>query len=89
MKLFNLPDDWEKAIGHLNQIIEAKDAKLEILVEALRFYAGPWTNEDCDKRNRDGGFFPYGVEETDQGKDQGKIAMQALTDAGYPPEGKK
>ena len=52
------------------------------VIEALSFYAEEWSNPECDKLIKEGGFFPYSIDETIQAKDAGSKARQALAKIG-------
>ena len=56
------------------------------VIEALRFYAEKWSNPECDKLVKEGGFFPYSIDETIQAEDAGSKARQALTKVGVIDE---
>lgn len=46
--------------------------------EVLGFYGVEWTNPEMDEEIKNGGFFPYSIDETVQGQDRGNKAVEAL-----------
>lgn len=66
--------------------------RIKELEEALKFYASEdtWRNEECDKLNAEGGFFPYGFDECPIADDRGRLARDVLNkkepESSNPPE---
>lgn len=71
------------SIGEHEHILNMEVAKLNALLkearEALEFYANDaFKNKELDEEIRNGGFFPYGIEDCPINNDRGKIAREAL-----------
>lgn len=66
--------------------------RIKDLEHALNFYASEdtWRNEECDRLNAGGGFFPYGIDECPIAADRGRLARDVLNkqedEGSDPPE---
>jgi len=73
-------EEYERAIRNLEEQIAGATNREAKLIEALEFYANRKTyqDEEADRLNREGGFFPYGLDDTPISQDVGNKARTAL-----------